>query len=41
MQAKVDFFGQWFAAGTFIKSDGLLQGIHKNKAGMAIFHVTF
>jgi hypothetical protein len=41
MQAKVYFFGQWFAAGTFIKSDGFLQGIHKNKAGMAIFHVTF
>jgi hypothetical protein len=41
MQADVYFFGQWFTAGTFIKSEGLLQGIHKYKAGVAIFHVTF
>jgi hypothetical protein len=41
MQAQVYFFGQWFATGVFVKGDGFLQGIHKDKAGMAIFHVTF
>jgi hypothetical protein len=41
MQPEVYFFGQRFATGVLVKGDGLLQGIHENKAGMAIFHVTF
>ena len=41
MQAQVDFFGQRFATGVFVEGDGLLQGIHKDKAGMAIFHMPF
>ena len=41
MQAKVDFFGIGLAAGVFIKSDGLLQGVHKKQARVAIFHMPF
>jgi hypothetical protein len=41
MQAQVDFFGQWFATGVFVKGDRFLQGIHKEKAGMTIFHMPF
>jgi hypothetical protein len=39
MQAEVYFFGQRFATGALVKGDGLLQGIHEDKAGMAIFHM--
>jgi hypothetical protein len=39
MQAQVHFLGHRFATGVFVKGDRFLQGIHKDQAGMTVFHM--
>jgi len=41
MQAEMDCFGQRFVSRILVKRNGFLEGVYKNQARMAVFHVAF